>query len=381
MTSKNILFFVESISVSSGGTALEVVSIANELATRTSHRVTIVTCMNIGPYFKVDPQITLIILYPQNLYSWVVNIFSLRSLFSKANFIIVTGIWGSLDGLAMRIVLPRNKPYFIKICGMLEPYILNRRRWLKRFARLLYVDYNLKHATGLVVNSNDEYRRVSSLFQKTPVHLIKNGVNSPSLLRLSKHEARSGLSLPAESRIILYLGRLHSKKGLHILLNSLVSFNKSKSSKDSLILLVAGKFSDESYKDLIFSLVDNNSLSSVVRFVGEVSGVQKEAVFSAADVFVLPSASEGLPNAVLEAMIRNLPVIITPGCNIPEVEIYDAGLIVEPNENGITKALNWITGPSEILNKAGNNAFALATSKFSFEQSFLQYNRLIEDSK
>jgi glycosyltransferase involved in cell wall biosynthesis len=80
-------------------------------------------------------------------------------------------------------------------------------------------------------------------------------------------------------------------------------------------------------------------------------------------------------------MIRNLPVIITPGCNIPEVEIYDAGLIVEPNENGITKALQWITGPLEILNKAGNNAFALATTKFSIEQSLLQYNRLIEDSK
>ena len=73
------------------------------------------------------------------------------------------------------------------------------------------------------------------------------------------------------------------------------------------------------------------------RFVGEVRGEDKRRLIAGADAFALASHSEGLPVAALEAMAAGLPVLLTPGCNLPEIAAVDAGLIVAP-EAGVLAA-------------------------------------------
>jgi glycosyltransferase involved in cell wall biosynthesis len=80
-------------------------------------------------------------------------------------------------------------------------------------------------------------------------------------------------------------------------------------------------------------------MSDRIHFVGEVAGERKRAAFSLADLFVLPSESEGFSNAIIEAMSWGLPALITEGCNFPEVGEEKAGWVTEPKSGAVKRAL------------------------------------------
>ena len=77
---------------------------------------------------------------------------------------------------------------------------------------------------------------------------------------------------------------------------------------------------------------------------GMLTGRERLLAFAAADIFVLPSYAEGLPRVLIEAMACRLPLLITPGCNFPEVAELDAGLIVEPTASELAGGLKHLLG-------------------------------------
>ena len=85
--------------------------------------------------------------------------------------------------------------------------------------------------------------------------------------------------------------------------------------------MVAGGFFDEAFESEIRKKIALLPKPDVVTLLGEVAGEAKEVLFAAADVFILPSESEGLPNAALESMVRSLPVIVTPGSTSPKSQM------------------------------------------------------------
>lgn len=377
MSRKRIVHFTESIAVASGGTALEVVTIASALAQNTDHEVTVLTCSDAGPHLEVVEGVKLVRLGPKRLGpDWWRDVRRMRDILRKTDALFVTGIWGPFDGLGLRFALPRETKYYARICGMLQPYILNRNPWKKAPARLLYVNHNLNRADGLIVNSDLEQQQVSSLGFRAPIHLIRNGVTPPGKAA-SREEARASLGLSDDDRVMLYLGRIHPKKGLQKLLPAMRRFALGHPEQRLPKLLVAGGFFDEAFETEIRERIAQLPDPSVVMLLGEVAGERKEALFAAADVFVLPSESEGLPNAALESMVRGLPVILTPGCNMPEVASEGAGLIVEPDEEGLARALDWISGPEQEIRAAGKRASQLVATRFSMDRVVENYDRLI----
>ena len=118
-----------------------------------------------------------------------------------------------------------------------------------------------------------------------------------------------------------------------------------------------------------------------MNYFGEVVGIQKEILFSAADVFILPSSSEGLPNAVLEAMIRGIPVAITNGCNLPEIVLHQAGILFDPTSKSIEEALSWIMSPQTDLSNAGIYARRFALEYFSKSGMINEYKALLYSGK
>ena len=82
------------------------------------------------------------------------------------------------------------------------------------------------------------------------------------------------------------------------------------------------------------------------------SGEDKMAALGLADLFVLPSYSEGFSIAVLEALASRLPVVITKACNFPEVGEHGAGFVVEPNEEAVYQALLESCSPTLTLEPA-----------------------------
>src|SRR5262249_48685326 len=119
-------------------------------------------------------------------------------------------------------------------------------------------------------------------------------------------------------KILLYLGRLHPKKNLANLIRAWKqSLNSHPSAREDWALAVAG-WDQAGYERELKRLNNDYGLAASVRFLGPLFGQEKDAAYRACDAFVLPSLSEVLSVAVLEAWAYAEPGLMTPECNVPE---------------------------------------------------------------
>lgn len=203
--------------------------------------------------------------------------------------------------------------------GMLEPWILQRSRGKKWLAHLLFENANFRHTKLWRALTQSEADQIRAIGIEAPIVIAPNGVD------VSAFETAS-VQMPKNRRIMLFLGRLHPKKGADILLRA---WAKAGAATTDWELVIAGPDEDR-HRALLESIVAQENLTGSVRFTGLVKGKEKTDLIQSADVFALPSHSEGFPVAVLEAMAASKPVIVSPGCNFPQAPASGAGWLVEP---------------------------------------------------
>jgi glycosyltransferase involved in cell wall biosynthesis len=126
-------------------------------------------------------------------------------------------------------------------------------------------------------------------------------------------------------RRLLFLGRLHHKKGLDRILNCLQGVRQT---IPNALLIIAGT-GDPKYQEHIRLLVRSLALDEHVIFTGHLDGEKKWATFAASELFLLPSRQENFAITVAEAMQMGVPVVITDKVNTwPYVEEAGAGLVL-----------------------------------------------------
>ena len=208
-----------------------------------------------------------------------------------------------------------------------------------------------------------EMTRITALGYETPVFVTPNGVD-PDLLECAPDIAEFMAKYPklAGTLVILFLGRLHSIKGLDVLARSFARI--SRKYKDC-TLLVAGPDEDGSQKRMESLLLTEHALDRTV-FTGMLTGRDKLAALKCADLFVLSSYSEGFSIAVLEALAGGLPVVISRQCNFPEVSEHAAGFVVEPEEPAVTQAISTLLSDGGLRLAMGRNGRRLVRKKYSW---------------
>lgn len=218
-----------------------------------------------------------------------------------------------------------RKPTVISTQGMLEPWALANSALRKRAAGLAFERSNLVHASCIHCSAA-EVEGIRAYGLRNPIAVIPNGVD----LSL---ETGSGIVRPQwmgddSRRTLLFLGRLHPKKGIRELLTAWSRIAKeSPAIARSWRLAIVG-WDDAGLAGSLRSLAGELRLGEdSVTFPGALFGDEKAAALSNADAFILPSYSEGFPIAVLEAWAYALPVFMTRGCNIPAG--FDAGAAIE----------------------------------------------------
>jgi glycosyltransferase involved in cell wall biosynthesis len=277
----------------------------------------------------------------------------------------VHGLWKYCSVASRRWHRQTDRPYIVHPEGMLESWALRNGKWKKRVAALLYENEHLRGAACLRALSEAEAQSIRACGLRNPVCMIPNGVDLPEQPDRSWPKADSGLfnEFAKNRRILLYLGRLHPKKNVANLIRAWNEmYNSRDCSSDPWILAIAG-WDQGGYANELKRIA---AVPSVI-FLGPLFGGGKDAAYRACDAFILPSLSEGLPMTVLEAWAYGKPVVMTPGCNLPEGFSAEAAVRIGLTLEQIGIGLKQLTEMSDDDRRAmGVRGHNLVATEFSW---------------
>lgn len=225
----------------------------------------------------------------------------------------VHGLWKFHCLAVLLLRLTRRIPYLVTPHGMLEPWIVARSPRQKRIIARVYQDRFLRTAAAIHVLTPQEGQDVAAAIGPARSVVIPNFVEP-----VKREQPRPEWWEAAfDGRdIYLFLGRIHSKKGCLELCEAWERLNATDGAfRDRSALIFCGVVDDIPTFDSRVRELSNRFGN--VRSVGPQYGEAKHRSFSAATFFCLPSKSEGLPLAVIEAWSFGVPVIMTPQCNLP----------------------------------------------------------------
>jgi glycosyltransferase involved in cell wall biosynthesis len=276
---------------------------------------------------------------------------------TRLDLLHVHGLWMYPSLAALRWA-HGDRPYVVSPHGMLDPWALENSRWKKRAAAVAYENRHLRGAACLHALNKAESAAMRAYGLQNPICIIPNAVELPE---------EPASSAARETRTLLYLGRLHPKKGLAPLIEAWSTVQAK--AKESGWRLQIGGWDQNGHRSVLEALAARLGASSTISFPGPQYGEAKAESFRNASAFVLPSLSEGLPMSVLEAWSWCLPALITPHCNLPEGERAGAAIAIEPGAGGIAAALNRLFSMSnterETMGKRGRR---LVEEKFQWPQ-------------
>jgi len=248
-----------------------------------------------------------------------------------------------------------GRPYIISPQGALDHWALSHHGLRKKIYAELIERRILSRAACIQCVTEHEVSLVKNFGLSTKTAIIPNGVETGFFNPSAKQ-------YPPE---ILFLSRLHPKKGLDILLPA---FAAARRECPGIRLTIAGGDGGSGYRKTIEALIAGLGLGDCVRLVGELRGGEKTAAFESSGMFILPSRSEGHPLAALEAMERGLPVILTPQCYLPEAAEQGAGLIAGADVQEISQAIVRLASSEPDRRKMGHAARRLIEEQFSADR-------------
>lgn len=253
--------------------------------------------------------------------------------------------------------------------GMLDPWALQRRRALKKILWWAGESITLQSASCLQALCSAELDAIRALGITAPIALIPNGVDLPD----GSPAARAMLpppswlvhGVPMGAPVLLFLGRFHAKKGIESLL---AAWKRLQQRCPGEAWLVLAGFGDGG------ALAKRLAASPIpcLRVIGPVHGEAKASAFAHASGFVLPSFSEGLPMAALEAMAWGLPCLLSAACNLPAA--FRAGAAWESPPDAALLEIQlarWVTAArtdASALASMGAAGHTLVSQQFSWPQ-------------
>jgi len=178
-----------------------------------------------------------------------------------------------------------------------------------------------------------------------------------------------------EKPYILFLSRIHPKKGLELLLSA---FKELTQSNDEIYLVIAGS-GENDYVQKIQKNVKELSLTNKVKFTGLVSQNEKITLLKSAKIFSLISKSDVHPRAIQEALTMGVPVVISKESDYPEVEEYNAGKIVSLDNKKISQTFEKLLRNDSELKIQSNNAKKLINEKFLAEEQIKKFEKIYSD--
>lgn len=251
---------------------------------------------------------------------------------SHASVLHCHGLWRTQTRVARQLIA-NGYPLLVAPHGMMDDWAMAHSSWKKEIVWRLWEGKALKSAICLHALCEAEARCIQKRLPHQPVAVIPNGVNPPEGVLHSRALTPWNQDIPEGEKVLLFLGRFHQKKGLEPLMTAWQSVLED--ARKSGWWLVCVGFGDEGkFESQLKAFPVERCLA-----YGPLFAERKSAAFQHASAFILPSYSEGLPMAALEAMSHSLPCLLSSACNLPEAFTVGAAVTAEPESSRLIIAL------------------------------------------
>lgn len=337
-----------------GGRPTKVVTISRKLSER-GHRVTVLTA-DLGPKGAVpfptsvertrwgrrtdQDGVEAVYLRTQVRFralTWNPGVMEfLRHNLQSFDLVHIYGFYDLLGPVVAFFCRRQGIPYVIEPMGMYRPIArsLRLKRLFHRFAGRDLV----RGARFLIATSEQERKElIDSGINDSRVFVRRNGIDIPKSLP-QRGTFRRQWGIPAERKMVLFFGRLISKKSPDLLLNAFAQWYQGGSCEEDVMLVFAGPEEGDGFLSRLKTMAAQLGLQERILFVGPLYDDAKWSAYRDADLFVLPSQNENFGNTAAEAAVCGTPVIVTDRCGIAPL-IGEAGLVIQHDLQELQHAL------------------------------------------
>lgn len=271
----------------------------------------------------------------------------------------IHGVWRPILAAAAAIAYEKKVPYVIQPHGMVDPWSMSQKRLKKKLAWQLMWQRIFSRSACVHALNQTEAEGVQNLGANTSLAIVGNGVFRQKLawLEVTQYQAN-----PAP--YILFLSRLHPKKGLDILAEA---YRLYRLQGGCARLRVVGP--DDGAGEMFKRAIDLANLSPYVDIEPPIYNDAKYDLMLGAACFCLPSYQEGFSVALLEAAACAIPLVISTECHFPEIQEAEAGRVVSLNPQAVADALQYFTDPNneDLRCLAGQRGRELVRNHFTWE--------------
>ncbi|MEH2073050.1 MAG: glycosyltransferase [Nostoc sp.] len=279
----------------------------------------------------------------------------------KYDLLHIHAIFSYASTVAMAIARFQGIPYIVRPLGQLCEWSLQQSARRKQIYLNLIERSNLNHSQALHLTSEQEQQEVSRLALSPPSFVLPHGLSIPPAIPNARSRLREHLQVPADEPIILFLSRLHPKKGLDYLIPAL-----GKLTNYRFTFVIAGSGSEE-YEAEIESLIVSNGMRDRTHFAGFVTGEEKNLFIQGSDIFALTSYAENFGIAVLEALAVGIPVVVTPGVALAAVvQQNKLGYVPELDVQAIAEAVDCYLSHPQAIKDMGDRARKLVLENYTW---------------
>jgi glycosyltransferase involved in cell wall biosynthesis len=343
-----------------------------QIAQQQGHQVTILS--PISPDEKPYPTpegVTLVLCQRTPLISRFFREFSgdlyryLRKNIQHYDIIHCHGLWHF--GALAPFFIDHSVAKVVTIHGVLDPWVYAHNRWKKRLFDILAQKAFLRRADLIQVLSTEEKQDVDRYLgtSQANVVVIPNGIRISDFARLPpKGTFRKQAGLTDDQRIVLFMSRLNVKKGLGILLPAFHDYVRA---HPNTVLILAGP--DDGYETTVRQFIETHQLGESIRLAGMLTGDDKKAALADADLFVLPSYSEGFSMVVLEAMAVGTPTLVSDKVGFGELirQRQAAGVLDELTPDQVRAGLEKMLGDDALRKRVSQHATALLRENYDID--------------
>ncbi len=251
------------------------------------------------------------------------------------NLVHIYGLYDLLGCVVASFCNRRRIPYVVEPMGMFRPIV--RNLWLKRLYHSLVGERMLRGAARLIATSEQERRELlEGGLPEAKVVVRRNGIEVPDRLP-APGTFRRQWNIPPDTKLVLFLGRLVSKKSPELMLEAFARWRAGAGGPQPSLLVLVGPDEGDGYRQQLETFAARLGLNGGVLFTGPLYDDAKWAAYRDADLFVLPSQNENFGNTAAEAVACGTPVLLTDRCGIAPLVDQRAGFVV-PHDRGALQA-------------------------------------------